>query len=599
MQEACHEVEQEIGRLIEALESPGGSVGLQEDVVRRLKEELAERRLAEQRYAELYHREQQARAGAESARVAAEAALAALAESEARYRVMGETIPFGIWECGPDGGVHYLSPSFLDLIDMSLEEARGFGWTRSLPAEDVEPFMRRWMHCVETGQSWDGEHRIRDRHGDQRVVLTRGRPVRDEGGRITAWVGINLDITDRKRIEAELKEAEAANRAKDEFLAVLSHELRTPLTPVLATMSWLEAKGDLPAELRDEIASLRRNVEMEARLIDDLLDLTRIARGKIELHHEVMDAHAALRNALEICQTEIESKEIEVTLSLWAKRHHVWADPARMQQVFWNLIKNAAKFTPKGGRITLRTRNVAEGQGPGESKQGTAGAPPSLSHAPCPLPLVIEVVDTGIGIEGEAMGRIFKAFEQGDRATSRQFGGLGLGLTISKALVDMHGGRLTAISAGKGRGSSFTVELETMPVERERPVKPPAAVETNAKKGFRILLVEDHEDTLRIMAKLLRSFGYTVKTANTMTAALEVGGREDFDLLVSDLGLPDGSGLDVMRELKASKGLRGIALSGFGMDEDLRRSKEAGFEQHLVKPVNFQALESLIKRLAG
>ena len=377
-------------------------------------------------------------------------------------------------------------------------------------------------------------------------------------------------------LQAATAAAVAANRAKDHFLAVLSHELRTPLTPVLAGVSYLETRADLPPELRSEIGSIRRNVEMEARLIDDLLDLTRVSRGKVELHFEVVDAHAVLRNSLENYQREVEEKRVEVALNLWAKNRHVWADPARLQQVCCNLLSNAVKFTPAGGRIVLRTEDDERRR------------------------LAVRVTDTGVGIDADAMPRLFEAFEQGERTVTRRFGGLGLGLAISKALVDMHKGSLTAASDGKDKGATFTLRLDTIPVPEAPELKPPprAGGTSPPSKELRILLVEDHEDTLRVMARLLRSFGHDVKTATTVKSALALSEGEAFDLLVSDIGLPDGSGLDIMRQVKAQRRLKGIALSGFGQDEDFRRSREAGFEQHLTKPVNFQQLQQVIQRVA-
>ncbi len=411
--------------------------------------------------------------------------------------------------------------------------------------------------------------------------------LRDEQGRLRGFAKVTRDITQRRHAEQALveakeraeraaREAEAANRAKDDFIAVLSHELRTPLTPVLATVSFLEAKPDLPEELRPELVAIRRNVEMEAKLIDDLLDLTRISRGKIELHPEAVDAHAVLRHCLENYQDQIEAKRVAVSLNLWAKHHLVWADPARLQQVFANLLGNAVKFTPADGRIALTTANDQQGR------------------------LVAEVNDTGVGIEAEALPRLFNAFEQGERTVTRKFGGLGLGLAISKSIVEMHSGRLTAASDGKDKGATFTLCLDTVPVPAAPELKPPPNAEGTSppSKGLRILLVEDHEDTLRVMARLLRSFGHDVKTAATVKSALGLSEGEQFDLLVSDIGLPDGSGLDIMRQVKAQQQLKGIALSGFGQDEDFRRSREAGFEQHLTKPVNFQQLRQVIQRVA-
>ena len=372
------------------------------------------------------------------------------------------------------------------------------------------------------------------------------------------------------------EEAEAASRAKDRFLAVLSHELRTPLTPVLAEVSAMLDDAETPEEFRPFLEMTRRNVELEARLIDDLLDLNRIVQGKLRLNREVVDAHRLVLEALEICRPGIDESGLRVEVALGADRHHVEADAARLQQVIWNLIKNAVKFTPGGGSIAIRTRD-----------EGGR--------------LVVEVADTGVGIDPETLPRIFDAFEQGCTSVTQQFGGLGLGLAISRSLARAHGGRLLAASAGKGRGATFTLELPAVDAPSAAPVaKSPVVGEGRPGGPLRILLVEDNVDSLRVMARLLGRRGHSVATAEGVEAALRVvDERGEFDLLISDLGLPDGTGLDLMRRLRAAGGPPGIALSGFGMDDDLRRSREAGFVEHLTKPVDFPKLEAAIGRIAS
>jgi len=362
-------------------------------------------------------------------------------------------------------------------------------------------------------------------------------------------------------------EAERANRAKDGFLAMLSHELRTPLTPVLTSLLALEHDG-LPDEVQPSLQMIRRNVELEARLIDDLLDLTRISKGKVQLSLETVDAHLLLRNALEICQSEIDQKGLVLNLELAAQRVYLEADPARLQQVFWNLIKNAVKFTPKGGRLTLCTTNDDQNQ------------------------LRVEISDTGCGIDAQSLPKIFNAFEQGER--SRQ-GGLGLGLAISKALVETHRGRLNATSAGRDQGATFTAVFPLS--ERETYKTANGAVPAPAeRKPLRILLVEDHEDTNRSLTQLLQRRGYQVLSASTMADAIEVAAAQDFDVLVSDIGLPDGSGVNLIRQLRLERPVLGIALTGFGMEEDIRRSHEGGFDHHLIKPVDLNRLDALIQK---
>ncbi len=372
-------------------------------------------------------------------------------------------------------------------------------------------------------------------------------------------------------------EAEAANRAKDRFLAALSHELRTPLTPVLAIASSLTGDEGVPARARRQLDAIRRNVELEARLIDDLLDLTRITRGKLDLRLEVTDLRKVVEHTIEIsCEREMAAGRLRVVTELAPGDHRLWADPSRLTQVLWNLLSNAVKFTPAGGTITVRSR-------------------------PEPDRLVLQVSDTGIGIDPEAMLHIFDAFEQGRTRGPRRTGGLGLGLAISKAVAEMHGGALSVASEGHGRGATFTLAL---PRGRDLPAAPMVSEDIEAPKSkiqnLRILLVEDHADTAEAMAELLSLSGHEVTVAGSVTAALSVvRGEGVFDLVISDLGLPDGSGIDLMRELSARHGLRGIALSGYGMEEDVRQSLEAGFARHLTKPVSLPQLQATLREVAG
>lgn len=401
-------------------------------------------------------------------------------------------------------------------------------------------------------------------------------PVRDGSGKVVAASKIARDVSFQKRVQRELQHAkeaaEQANRAKDQFLSVLSHELRTPLTPVLAEMSYLEEAGDLPDSLRGNIAMIRRNIETEARLVDDLLDLTRISRGKLQLRFEVIDVNEALRTVVTMLQNQIDQKGIELTVGLRARSHHVWADAGRLQQVFLNVVSNAVKFTPEGGRISIHTANDSDGGR-----------------------LTVEIRDSGIGIETALMPRLFDAFEQSER--SRRLGGLGLGLSITRSLLELHHGSIRAASEGPDRGATFVIELGTAPRQSARPAAS-SATPSDGLAGFRVLLVEDHADTREAMARLLRALGCAVQSAGSVREAVEMGEAGEFDLLISDIGLPDGSGMDVMSRLR-SRNIRGIALSGFGQEDDVRRSREAGFADHITKPINFHALREAVRRYAG
>jgi two-component system CheB/CheR fusion protein len=416
-------------------------------------------------------------------------------------------------------------------------------------------------------------------------------PVRDGAGRVVGASKIARDISVQKRAERDLlaarevaeaarAEAETANRAKDLFLSVLSHELRTPLAPVLGAVGLIEGDLDMPAqELRQLIKLIRRNVEAEARLVDDLLDATRISRGKVELHPEAVDAHAAIRSVVAMLQGEIDAKGLEVTMALRANACDVWADPGRFQQVLLNLLSNAVKFTPERGSIAVRTeRDGGDGECHG---------------------LAIEVADTGIGIDPATLPRLFRPFEQGERAVTRRFGGLGLGLSIVRSLVELHGGTVTATSAGIGTGATFTLRLRTAAAPQPADAGPPPAVGARPAGTARVLLVEDHDDTRRVMTRLLHGFGCQVTAAATVRAAIALADGQPFDLLVSDIGLPDGTGLDVMRHLRDHNRVRGIAISGFGQDDDRQRSLDAGFECHLTKPISFQALRDVVLRMTA
>ena len=418
------------------------------------------------------------------------------------------------------------------------------------------------------------------------------QPLKDKGG-VTHFLDVNLLrlqgaketvqgvlylVEDKTRDVTLRQELIAANAAKDQFLAQLSHELRSPLTPVIAMVGELEAELPDSKPVTEALEVVRRNVELEARLIDDLLDVTRISKGKLQLSFEPICVHQILQRAFEICRNEIEAKNLEVTFRLRAVHTYVNGDSARIQQVFWNLIKNSVKFTPEKGQITIETTNSA------------------------PAKIEVRVLDTGIGIEPEAIDKIFNAFEQGQSDITRRFGGLGLGLTISKTLIDAHDGQIRVQSQGKNRGATFTVELNTVeiPLERDghredRPVD--QILEPAVSAHRRVLLVDDHYDTCLGMKRMLERRGYQVTVAHSAEQAMQKVRTEEFDLLISDIGLPDRSGYDLMREVRLSNHLPGIALSGFGSEQDVNQARDAGFAEHLTKPINFERLEKTIQSL--
>jgi len=391
---------------------------------------------------------------------------------------------------------------------------------------------------------------------------------------ITA-MALSAGMAERRRAEEALQQqnaaVETANRTKDHFLAMLSHELRTPLTPVISTLEALEIEPAQTREVKSALAMIRRNVELETQLIDDLLDFTRIAKDKLQLRFAPVDAHAAISDVVEMCRAEAESRKLQVHLNLRANTHYVAADAAKFQQIIWNLLKNATKFTPEDGEIAISSSN------------------------PSPEVLTITVRDTGIGMESEVMQRIFDPFEQGNRSFERRFGGLGLGLAISKSLAQAHGGTLTAQSDGRNRGSTFLLSMQTISPTEGLDV-PAKTTGERSRQGLRILLVDDHEDTCTALEKLLVRRGHLVAATHNMRSAMEAAVRNQFDLLISDIALPDGNGMELMMQMRAISKIPGIAISGFGNNGDIERSLQAGFAEHLIKPVKLDALEAAIER---
>ncbi len=378
-----------------------------------------------------------------------------------------------------------------------------------------------------------------------------------------------------RAMEAAKAAAEHASKAKDHFIAVLSHELRTPLNPVLATATMLRQDPRFDADTHEQLEVICRNAEMEARLIDDLLDVTRIEQGKVELHRRPVELGAVIRQAAEVCMPDIKVRKLAFTMNLKSvARCLVYGDAARLQQVFWNLLTNAVKFTPAGGQVRVTCRC-----------QGRRQA-------------VVDVSDSGEGIDPIGLTRIFNAFEQAERSISHQFGGLGLGLAISRGLVEMHGGTIEAHSEGRGKGATFTVRLPLLPADTTSvPVASSAAAPSPAvpPRPLRILLVEDHADSARIMARLLSADGHTVQMAADVATALKLARELPFDLLLSDLGLPDGTGLDLLRALRAQGiALPAIALSGYGQEADVQAARNAGFAAHLTKPLVLRRLQQAI-----
>ena len=496
---------------------------------------------------------------------------------EAVVTNMGE----GLYTVDENGCVTTMNPAAEKMFGWTLEELRGKKMhdVTHYKHPDGTPFPADQcpgLKVLREGKSLvDQEDVFIRKDGTFFDVIYSSSPLKSAEA-VTGLVVVFRDVTERKHAETLLVmaklEADEANRTKDQFLAMLSHELRTPLTPVLMTAAALESDRTIATDLRDQLGMIRRNIELEARLIDDLLDVTRIAHGKFELREETVDLHAAIEHALTISALELSSKKLSVTKKLEAAKHHSRGDAARLQEVFWNILRNAVKFTPENGKIDIATRNDGDQD------------------------VVIEFTDDGIGIEPDLQPRIFDVFEQGARTHGPNYGGLGLGLAISKRIIDLHHGTIEARSEGQARGSTFVIKLKTTPAPEPDERSRSLATDSKPEALAHILIVEDHKDTSDVLRRILEHAGYAITTCGAVEEAKAAVKDNKFDLVISDIALPDGSGLELMRDLHG-RGLSGIALSGFGTQEDLAASKAAGFALHLTKPVDLEHLRNSITKL--
>jgi PAS domain S-box-containing protein len=512
----------------------------------------------------------------------------ALRQCEERYALALRGARDGLWEWDLRTGRLSYSQRMVELVGPAGEGPQDVmgDFAARLHPEDRERVLTALRDHLERRRAYDIEFRLWTASGEYRWFHASGQAAWDEHGRATRMAGSLGEITASKRAEeqlrAEKEAAEAAGRSKDLFLAMLSHELRTPLTPALLGLSGLLDDPAIPGELRPTLEAARRGVELEVRLVDDLLDATRIAAGKLRITREWVDVNILVRRALASCVRELAAGGLHVELDLAADGHPVEADPARLQQVVWNLVKNAARFTPPGGTITIRSRLMRE------STRRDEGS--------C---LVVEIADTGVGIEPELLPRLFQAFEQGGEGRQRRSGGLGLGLAISKAIAEAHGGRLTARSRGPGHGATFALVLRMGGRSAPPESGPRSMARAGSTAAMRILLVEDAQDTRLVLARLLRRRGSEVTTAGTLAEARSAALCGSYNLVISDLALPDGTGLDLMSWLRTRGTTPAIALTRYGMEEDVLRCQEASFAEHLTKPIELGPLEEAIRRVVS
>jgi PAS domain S-box-containing protein len=482
------------------------------------------------------------------------------------YRTFVEAMRQGAATVSGDGTILYCNRFFCDLVRADPEIAPGTSIFSFVSAED-EGRLRTMLWEALTSAGSNQRFALRASDGSSISTVLTATLMAEEGAKC-----VSLVLTDLSEHEARLA-AEAASHAKDRFLASLSHELRTPLMPAYMTISALATDKSLPEAVRKALANVRRNLELETRLIDDLLDLSRLINGKMNLRREPVSVHWLIERVGEIFKSDLYQKSLKLNLKLDA-HDTVEGDPSRLQQVLWNLLSNAMKFSQEHGEITFSTSNPESGT------------------------LRVQITDTGAGIEPDMMPKLFEAFEQGEAAMIRRQGGLGLGLSIAKPIVEAHGGTLEPHSEGAGKGATFTITLPTCAATATAMGGPEDETDGTPKAPLRVLLVEDHVETALLLKAILENSGHRVAVAGDVMSAIGHAESMPFDIIVSDIGLPDGTGYDLMRRIHQRYRIPGVALSGYGMDDDLQQSREAGFADHIIKPVDVHQLESVMYRVA-
>lgn len=496
----------------------------------------------------------------------------ALGESEALFRTLGEAVPDFLWMADAEGRPIYQNPAWRRYVGLTHEELADTGWEAVHHPEDLPALQRVWADAVAQGVAFEVEARMRRNDGVYRWFAGRTVPLKDTAGRVIKWVGTMTDIHDRKTAEAALKNAD---RRKDEFLATLAHELRNPLAPIRNAVEVLRIKGlDVP-ELKWARDVIDRQMQQMTRLIDDLMDVSRISQGKIELRRESVDAATVIQSAIETSRPLIEQCGHELTVDLPPEPVYLDADVTRLAQVFSNLLNNSAKYTERGGAIRLTLE-----------RQGNE--------------VVVSVKDTGIGIPRDKLETVFELFSQVQGSLERSQGGLGIGLSLVKRLVEMHDGSIEARSEGPGMGSEFIVRLPMIAEQQHKAARGGGDDQEGWASSLRILIVDDNRDAADSLGMMLRLMGSEVRTAYDGEQAVQDAGEFRPEVVLLDIGLPRLNGYEACRRIREQawgKSMVLIAVTGWGQEEDKRKTKEAGFDQHLVKPVDPGGLIKLLGAL--
>ncbi|MEO6994541.1 MAG: ATP-binding protein [Lacunisphaera sp.] len=512
----------------------------------------------------------------------------ALHEQEEKFRTLADNMVQLAWMADSAGNYLWYNKRWHDYTGLDLVSSKTDGWETVHP-DHRERLEAELQESFATGRVWNDTFPLRGADGTYRWFLSNALPIRSQDNKILRWFGTNTDVTELRDIQQELSkardEALAASSAKDDFLARLSHELRTPLSPVLLIVSDANENEELPPRVRHDYGTIKKNVELEARLIDDLLDLTAIVRGKLVLHRQIASLNDIVQDAVAKVMADAVHKNVTIKAEIAPGNPLVECDAVRVQQAIWNVLKNAVKFSPIGGKVVVNARRSV-----------------SLDS------VSVTTTDEGIGMSSNELTRVFEAFAQGDHAGgggSHRFGGLGLGLAISRRVIELHGGKIVASSPGVNQGSTFHIELPVGNVPSDHRILTKRSLERadsfEVGPTHAVLLVEDHEPTRLILERLLSRRRFMVTAAGSLAEARAAFALRPFALLITDIGLPDGSGYELIREFRIHSKIVGIALTGYGMESDVNSAREAGFLIHLTKPIDAnsldRALETALKNL--
>ncbi|QIR36657.1 response regulator [Tolypothrix sp. PCC 7910] len=517
-----------------------------------------------------------------------------LRQSEERYRYLAEAIPQLVWTTNAQGECDYFNQKWSEYTGLTFEESLGSGWVAALHPDDVQNAYYVWINAVNSGTLYENEYRFkRAADATYRWQLARGLPLKDEQGIVVKWFGTCTDIQEQKQIQQERArlleleqaaraKAETANRIKDEFLAILSHELRTPINTILGWSRLLQSGRLAPEKISPALETIERNAKLQVQLIEDLLDVSSILQGKLTLQTQSIKLESIVLSAIETVTLAAQTKSIQVNTIFAPNVGMVLGDSTRLQQVVWNLLSNAVKFTPPGGKVDVQLNQI----------DGYAQ---------------IIVSDTGKGISAEFLPYAFDYFRQADSSSTRNFGGLGLGLAIVRNIVEMHGGTVTAASPGNDLGATFTVCLPL--IQNRNPAlmneqNSPSSLISNSLSlsGVQILLVDDDADSRDFLAFVLEQDGAKVISASSALTALQVLEQTKPDVLISDIGMPEMDGYALLRQLRTKKAEVGgkipaIALTAFASSQDKQQALQAGFQMHLPKPINPEELVAGIIKL--